>query len=125
MDSFVGKRGKPDVSCSEGHLDHNGMWEIGIHVIDRSRRSVSRGECGGGRTFDSTFVRTFSLSQYHQVPPPPLVITVPVVLGTLSERCKGVVGYQYNADETSCCDGLKDRYEHPLRNPTELLHMTS
>ena len=42
-------------------------------------------------------------------PPPPLVITVPVVLGTLSERCKGVVGYQYNADETSCCDGLKDR----------------
>ena len=47
-----------------------------------------------------------SITKY---PPPPLVITVPVVLGTLSERCKGVVGYQYNADETSCCDGLKDR----------------
>ena len=62
-----------------------------------------------------------SLTKY----PPPLVITVPVVLGTLSERCKGVVGCQYNVDETSCCNGLKGRYEHPLRNPTELLHMTS
>ena len=38
VDSFVGKRGKPDGSYSEGHLDHNGMWEIGIHAIDRSWR---------------------------------------------------------------------------------------